>query len=79
MILTYEEIGEIPTYPWGKTTDYARAVEAKVIEKIKAQGVSGWQHKENENVVYSMDAMSVYQYSVRKFFNPLYAIPGEAK
>lgn len=40
MILTDEEIMRIPSFPWGKSTDYARAVEARIMEKLAEQGIN---------------------------------------
>ena len=42
MILTDEEIMSIPSFPWGKSTDYARAVEARIMEKLAEQKPVVW-------------------------------------
>lgn len=44
MLLTEQETGEIWRKPenYGKPLAYAKAIEAKVIEKLKAQGVAAW-------------------------------------
>lgn len=37
MILTEQEISEIPSFPWEKTVDFVRRIESAVLEKLKAQ------------------------------------------
>ena len=37
MILTEQEISEILSFPWEKTVDFVRRVEARIEEKLKAQ------------------------------------------
>ena len=42
MILTDEEIKAIDAYPWGKSVDYARAIEAAVLAKLGEQKPVAW-------------------------------------
>ena len=43
MILTEQEISEILSFPWEKTVDFVRRVEARIEEKLKAQEPDAWQ------------------------------------
>lgn len=42
MILTEQEISEIPSFPWERTVDFVRRVEARIEEKLKAQEPFGY-------------------------------------
>lgn len=48
MILTEQEISEIPSFPWERTVDFVRRVEARIEEKLKSQEPVGYEWVEPE-------------------------------
>lgn len=76
MLLTEQEIREAHEkhsneFLFEDTINFARAIEAKVIEKIKAQGPAAWAAMSEEGIVEALG----FNQSRSRFTTPLYRLP----
>ena len=72
-LLTEQEAGDLWRQPenYGKPLVFARAIEAAVIEKIKAQGEAAWAATSEAGVVEALG----FNQSRSRFTTPLYRLP----
>ena len=72
-LLTEQEVGDLWRQPenYGKPLVFARAIEAAVIEKIKAQGEAAWAATSEAGVVEALG----FNQSRSRFTTPLYRLP----
>ena len=72
MLLTEQEIDSLLQGPSQTYREYARAIEVKVIEKIKAQGAAAWAATSDDGTVEALG----FNQSKSRFTVPLYQLPG---
>ena len=74
-LLTEQELldvfDSIPDEEYDGFLSYGRAIEAKVIEKIKAQGPAAWAAMSEEGIVEALG----FNQSRSRFTTPIYRLP----